>query len=82
MLKERVVEYIIKFDGEFHLAFSTLREARKYIRDLPVKVGIGNMPSEVLLVKRVEETQTLNVYTPKQAVVMELKAAFDDIDLA
>ena len=82
MNKERVVDYIIKCDGEFHKAFSTLGEARKYIKDLPIKVGIANMPKEVQLIKKIEINETLNTYSLKTKVVLEAARTFDDIDLA
>lgn len=82
MSKQRVVDYIITLDGEFHKAFSTLREARTYIKDLPVHIGMKNMPKEIRLVKKIEEIHVLNTYTPKTKVVLEAEKAFDEIELA
>lgn len=82
MSKQKVIEYILKFDGEFYKSFSRLGMARNHLKDLSLHVGINNMPKTVELVKVENIYTTLNVYTPKPIVVMECQKAFDDIKLA
>ena len=82
MSKNRVVDYVVKFSGEYHTTFATLGEARKYIRDLPVMLGITNMPNEVQLVKRTEMIEVLDSYSLKTKVVLEADEVFDNLELA
>ena len=81
MKKQRVVEYIVKADEDFLQGFSTLGEARSFIRDLPVTLGIGNMPNVVQLIKTVTISEVINEYKPEQHIVLRATDAFGDIDL-
>ena len=81
-MKERVINYSVKGDGEFLQGFSSLRAAREYVKDLPVHVGIENVPSKVQVLKVVTITTLLNEYEPQTVVVLKSTSAFDEIELA
>lgn len=82
MTKQRTIEYILKLDGEYYQSFPNLGKARQHVKDLPVHLGIANMPKKVELVKSESIYTVLNVYEPKIHTILEQVETFSDIDLA
>lgn len=81
-ITEKVIEYIVKCDGDFDKAFASLGKARQYVRDLPVIKGIDNMPKVVHIIKSITLFKTMNEYIVKPTIVLEPTRIFDDVDLA
>jgi len=81
-MKERVINYSVKGDDEFLKGFSSLKAARQYVKDLPVILGIENMPSKVRILKVVTVTTIINEYEPRTTIVLKSTDAFNEVDLA
>lgn len=61
------VQYAVRINEELSEAKSTLREARQYVKTIPLTEAI----KKVNIVKLTTTEQTLDIYEPKQVTVLQ-----------
>jgi hypothetical protein len=81
-MANRLVEYVVKSDGEFEKSCSTLAQARRYVENMPKEKSVSDMPKIIQIIKVVSVSTVLNEYIAKPSIVLEASEVFDDVSLA
>lgn len=79
-MRQRLTEYVVKFDGVFERGCKTLREARDFCRDIGRFRKISELPNKVQIVKTTTVTEILNEYEPTLRVSLASVETFNDIE--